>query len=103
MLQDVKQKITEIRHRQRMAIFVIFVGIALFVLGGFLASYILMLGFSTVVGLLIFLVGIGVWLYYSAQKTKMIEKLRNYLALKELKTRLGEHEDWELIQELLSS
>jgi hypothetical protein len=32
----------------------------------------------------------------------MIEWVRNYLAMIELKTRIGEHEDLELIQELLS-
>jgi len=102
MLHDVKQKITEIRRKQRIAIVTISLGMILFAVGCLLVNFIMMLGYFTVVGLLVSLVGGGVWLYYSAQKTRMIKELKTYLAMKELKTRSGEHEDWELVQELLS-
>lgn len=102
MLHDVKEKITGIRRKKRIAIITISVGIILFVLGVVLVNFVMMLGYFTVAGLLVSLIGGAVWLYCSAQKTKMIKELKTYLAMKELKTRSGEHEDWELIQELLS-
>jgi predicted tellurium resistance membrane protein TerC len=105
MLHDVKQKLNEIRRKQRTASAIILVGVALFVLGFFLALLFLVYAVGAVFnifGLLISLVGLGVWLYYSSQKTNVIKELKTHLAMEALKTRSGEHEDWELIQELLS-
>lgn len=101
-VHDVKQKIIELRRKQRLAVVTLSVGIILFVMGSILVYYIMMLGYFTVVGLLVSLAGLGVWLYYSAQKTRVIKEFKNYLAMEQLKTRSGKHEDWELIQELLS-
>ena len=103
MLHDVKQKITEIRRKQRIALITISVGVILFVPGVLLVNVMVILGYFAVIGLLSSLAGLGVWLYYSAQKTRMIKELKTYLAMKELKTHSGEQEDWELIQELLSN
>lgn len=102
MLHDVKQKLTEIKRKQRIATITISVGIILFVLGIVLVNFIMVLGYFAVLGLLASLVGVGIWLYCSTQKTKLTHELKTYLAMKELKTRSREREDWELIQELLS-
>jgi len=54
------------------------------------------------VGLFLFFLSGCVWIYFSDRKNKTIKEFKTYLAMKELKTRSGEQEDWELIQELLS-
>jgi hypothetical protein len=102
MLHDVKRKILEIRRKQRIGVMVVSVGIVFYVIGVVLVNFTLILGYFSVVGLLVSLLGVGIWVYYSTQKTKTIKELKNYLAIEQLKTRSGEHEDWELIQELLS-
>jgi len=105
MLHDVKQKITEIRRKQRIAITIFSVGIILFVLGVvsvMVSPYNLILIAIVFFGLYVSIIGGLIWVYFSDQKGKTIKELKTYLAMKELKTRFGEHEDWELIQELLS-
>lgn len=100
-LLDIKQRISKIRRKQKITLFMIFSPV-LFVLGILLTNSTLILELLLSLCSITFLVGLGLWLYYSTRKTKMIEWVRNYLAMIELKTRIGEHEDLELIQELLS-
>jgi hypothetical protein len=105
MLQDVKRKIADIRRRQRMALttniagfVIIFLGFMLGIL--FASPTILMFAY---VGLFIFFLSGCVWIYLSDRKNNTIKEFKTYLAMKELKTRSGDQEDWEFIQELLSS
>lgn len=105
MLQDVKKKIAEIKSKQKIAIIICFAGIII-VLIGFILGILLVnpaiLGTVAQLGLLIFLISGCVWIYFSTEKSKILRELKTYLAMKELKTCSGEHEDWELIRELLS-
>ena len=104
MLQDVKRKIAEIRRKQRMALTTTIAGFIViflcYMLGILFASpTILMFAY---VGLFLFFLSGCVWIYFSDRKNKTIKEFKTYLAMKELKTRSGEQEDWELTQELLS-
>jgi len=104
MLQDVKRKIDEMRRKHRMALTTTIAGFIViflcYMLGILFASpTILMFAY---VGLFLFFLSGCVWIYFSDRKNKTIKEFKTYLAMKELKTRSGEQEDWELIQELLS-
>jgi amino acid permease len=105
ILQDVKKKITEIKLKQKIATSICFVGIVI-ILMGFIIGILLVnptiLGVLAQLGLLIFLISGCIWIYFSTEKSKIIRELKTYLAMKELKSHSREHEDWELIQELLS-
>jgi O-antigen/teichoic acid export membrane protein len=95
MLQDVKRKIVQIRQKQKISLITTFAGFIViflaFTLGILFANSIILM--FAYIGLFIFFISGCIWIYFSYRKNKII---------KELKTRSGEQEDWELIQELLS-
>lgn len=94
MPDNMKWKISEIRHKKRIAIITNCVGIILFTLGYFLLiNFILTLGVYILgLGMFVFAVGARFLIYYSAKEIVTIEKLKN-LAMEELKTSSDEHED----------
>ncbi|MEM2971352.1 MAG: hypothetical protein QW270_02885 [Candidatus Bathyarchaeia archaeon] len=105
MLQNVKREIAQIRQKQKISLIGTlagFIGIFLAFTLGILFSNPTILMFAYV-GLFIFLASGCIWIYFSDRKNKTIKEFKTYLAMKELKARSSEQEDWELIQELLSS
>ncbi len=102
MIHNVKQKITGIRRKQRIATIIISAGIIIFILGCVLVPFNLMLIVIAFFGSFVSIIGGIIWTYFAIQKSGTILEFKTYFAYKHLKNRLEDHEDGELIRELVS-
>jgi uncharacterized protein YacL len=102
MIHAVKQKITGIQRKQRIASIIISVGIIIFILGCVLAPFNLMSIVIAFFGSFVSIIGGIIWIYFATQKSGTILEFKTYFCIKHLQNRLEDHEDGALIRELVS-
>lgn len=102
MIHNVKQKITGIRRKQRIATIIISVGIIIFILGCVLVPFNLTLTVIAFFGSFVSIIGGIIWTYFAIQKSGAILEFKTYFAYKHLQNRLEDLEDGKLIRELVS-
>ena len=104
--KHVKERISEIKNKQRIITYAIIAGVIVFILGYSVLSWastslwLASVGLNTMTsGFLIFFVAGWIWIYYQYQKLKIIKKFRTYLAIQRLQ---ADQKEWELIEEIMS-